>query len=204
MGILPDSITDTLQTLWPWGGSMTNYEVLMAYNTSWVRYIGCSLDSYITWFKDVFWGEPWRFGFGGDGLRAKLDQIIFLLGLLNLLELIQAVQAALELLETVVKGVAEIAEKIGTIVVGIVTIVAIVLSILWMVAAFVFTLFAKLMYALANPCSDVTLGTNNYAILAGWQFTQDAIAATPLKYLTLIAANVLIFKFFNWVASLFK
>jgi len=205
MGVLPDSVDDWVQTMWPWGGTMTNYEVMMAYNTHWVRYIGCTLESYVTWVKEDFWGWSTPFGISGNGgLQQLLKKIIGLLTLQALLQAIDTVITTLQAIEQTVKEIAEIAEKIGTIVVGIVTVVAIVLSVLWMVAAFIFTLFAKLMYALANPCSDVTLGTNNYAILAGWQFTQDAIAATPLKYLTLIAANVLIFKFFNWVASLFK
>ncbi len=204
MGILP-SITETLVSLWPWGGTMTNYEVLMAYNTAWVRFIGCTLDSYVTWFKDVFWGEPWRFGFGGNGLRAKLDQIIFLLALLNVLEAIQAIAAALEVIKTAVTTIADVLSAIGTAIGIIVAIVGIVFAIIWMVLSFVLTLFAKLYYAMGgSSCSAINIGTENYAILAGWQFAQDAIATTPLVYLTLIAANLLVFRFFMWVMGRFK
>jgi hypothetical protein len=107
MGLLPGNITDTLATVWPWGGSPTNFEVMMAYNTGWVRFIGCRLDGYVTWMQDEFWGESWRFGLGGDGLHAHLDNIIFLLATLNILGSLQALLALLQMIGGLISGIVE-------------------------------------------------------------------------------------------------
>jgi len=107
MGLLPGNITDTLSTVWPWGVSPTNFETMMAYNTGWVRYIGCTLDNYYVWMKDEFWGDGWRLGGigGGDGLHAHLDNIIFLLATLNLLGLLQGILALLQTLGVVADAI---------------------------------------------------------------------------------------------------
>jgi hypothetical protein len=107
MGLLPGNITDTLATVWPWGGSPTNFEVMMAYNTGWVRFIGCRLDGYVTWMQDEFWGEDWRFGLGGNGLHAHLDNIIFLLATLNILTGLQALLALLQAIAGLIGGIVE-------------------------------------------------------------------------------------------------
>jgi hypothetical protein len=110
MGILPGTITETLASLWPWGASPTNFEVLMAYNTGWVRFIGCRLDKYLTWFVDDFWGLPLFqelargrcrvsfTGVGPCGLRAMLELIF---GALVLSALIGAINALANILATI-------------------------------------------------------------------------------------------------------
>ena len=213
MGLLPGNITDTLATVWPWGGSPTNFEVMMAYNTGWVRFIGCRLDGYVTWMQDEFWGESWRFGLGGDGLHAHLDNIIFLLATLNVLS---GIQALLALLQTIGGYLAWIVDSmmqtakiltflLGLIVLALAALLGLfilfsrVLTNLWQIPLVFWGSFHGVVtgtevIALPPPLSGglgaADLGDNLYNIVVGLQLINQVAGGTFIFIVVIIAIAV--------------
>lgn len=120
MGILPANMTSTLASLWPWGTSPTYFEVLMAYNTAWVRYIGCRLDYLIVWLVDDFWGLPVMGEIARGrcivgplgvttscGLRGMLDLILAALVFTALTNAITALASTAQLIESALGDIVE-------------------------------------------------------------------------------------------------
>lgn len=67
--IPPVTSTTWFQSIWPWAApGPDNFETVMVYNTSWVRYIGCRLNEMAEWLEE----------FGAKILR-RLDIVILLL-----------------------------------------------------------------------------------------------------------------------------
>lgn len=157
MGILPSTITETLVSLWPWGTSPTYFEILAAYNTAWVRYIGCRLDVLIEWLQDDFWGKPLAIelirgrcrvpGVSKCGLRAMLDLILAALIFDSLINVINALINSVGLLRDVVDLVKDnVLEVIETIIylagvvglillaiVGVLLFVALLIALIWLI-----------------------------------------------------------------------
>jgi hypothetical protein len=218
MGILPN-ITSTLSSLWPWGGTMTNFEVLMAYNTGWVRFIGCRLDYFVTWMDEVFWGEPWRLGLGGDGLRAHLDQIIFLLAALNVLALIQALLALLQAIglavDSILDGIAEAARVILYIIglvgiailalLGLIMLLVAIITLLWQVPQEFWISFRGA--ATGSDAVALPLPTSEadplYNIIVGIQVVNQVAGQTILFPIVVIAVTIGSFAILIWTIKQF-
>jgi len=79
--IPPVTSTTWFLSIWPWAApGPDNFETVMVYNTSWVRYIGCRLDQLIVWLED----------FGATIIRL-LNIIISLLALAALFDVLNAI-----------------------------------------------------------------------------------------------------------------
>jgi hypothetical protein len=192
----------------------------MAYNTGWVRFIGCRLDKYLTWFVDDFWGLPLRdeiargrcivssAGISSCGMRGLLEEIINRLvrtentgsGWLN--GLFDAINKLLGILDRIIGLIIDILRAMIYIIKLLILLVLAVLGLLKLLLSIVFTLFELLGSFFVALQEAVTSDTSVaipipsspedplYNITVGLQLLNQTIGGTIIFTIVVLAIAV--------------